>query len=36
MHGLGIELGGKGENFLARDAARSELAQTAWLEVFEG
>ena len=36
MHGLRIELGGKGENFLARDAARSELAEMAGLEVFEG
>src|ERR1700730_5491670 len=35
MHRLRIELSGKGQNFLARDAARSELAEMARLEVFE-
>ena len=36
MHRLRIELGGKGEDLLARDVARAEAAETAGLEIFEG
>ena len=35
MHRLRVEFGGKGQDFLARDAARSERAETAGREVFE-
>jgi hypothetical protein len=36
MHRLRIELGGKGKDFLARDAARSESAEMAGRKIFEG
>ena len=36
MHRLRVELAGKFEDFLARHVARSERAETAGLEVFEG
>ena len=36
MHRLRIELGGECQDFLARDMARAERAETAGLEVFEG
>src|ERR1019366_1214548 len=36
MHRLRIELGGKGKRLLARDAARSESAEMADWEIFEG
>src|SRR5882672_9940537 len=36
MHRLRIEFPGKRQNFLARDAARSECADTARRKIFEG
>ena len=36
MHRLRVVLGGKGEDLLARDVARSERAEMAGLEIFEG
>src|SRR5947207_3490144 len=36
MHRLRVEFGGKRQNFLARDVARSEPAEMAGREVFEG
>ena len=36
MHRLRVELGGKRQNLLARDVARSERAEMAGLEIFEG
>ena len=36
MHRLRIELGGKGQYLLARDVARSECAEMAGREIFEG
>jgi hypothetical protein len=36
MHRLRIELGGKGQNFLARDVAWSESAEMAGRKIFEG
>ena len=35
MHRLRVEFGGKGQNFLARDAARSESPEMAGREIFE-
>src|SRR5439155_18090113 len=35
MHRLRVEFGGKGQNFLARDAAWSEPAEMAGREIFE-
>ena len=35
MHRLRVEFGGKGQNLLARDAARSERAEMAGREIFE-
>ena len=36
MHRLRVKLGGKGKRLLARDVARSECAETAGREIFEG
>ena len=36
MHRLRIEFGGEGQNLLARDVARSERAEMAGREIFEG
>src|SRR6185369_11057261 len=36
VHRLRVEFGGKGKNLLARDVARSERAEVAGREVFEG
>jgi len=35
VHRLRVEFGGKGEDFLARDAAWSERAKMAGLEILE-
>src|SRR5215831_18174411 len=36
MHRLWIEFGGKGQDFLARDVAGSECAESAGRKIFEG
>src|SRR4029450_1847496 len=36
MHRLRVEFGGKGQNLLARDVARSKRAEMAGRKVFEG